>query len=464
MSKKLWGGRFKREIDKDFFNFQKSIHYDHKLVEYDIYHSIIHVSALKEAKLLTGAEAKKLTTALKSIFGEVLAGAFKPNPAAEDIHTDIQNRVEKKTGKLADKLHTLRSRNDQVAFDEKWYCYKEGIYISSLLNLLLAALNHFGNRYSRSFLPGYTHTQRAQVVSFISYTGAFFCMFERDFQRLDDFLKRSSIYIGSGALAGSAIPQSAYSEAIKKFLGDTKSRFRQTKSETVKNPLDNVASRDFVIEFLSILSVTQMHLSRMAEDFIIYSTKEFGFFDLPEEFCTGSSLMPHKKNPDFLELVRGNTGRIYGNLMSVLTTMKGLPLTYNRDMQLDKEPLFSSAETVQEELKIMARLLDKINLNEPKINEALGDEGLYATELVEFLVHEGAAFSQAHSVVGALIRYGEDKGVKLKSLSDKTLRSFHRKLSHKVIKGVMCPEHAVFSKKSLTPQRKTALKKSFKKK
>ena len=259
-------------------------------------------------------------------------------------------------GDLAEKLHTLRSRNDQIVFDEKWYCYKEGIYILSELNVLLLSLNHFGARYSDAFIPGYTHTQRAQVVSFVNYTGAFFCMFERDFERTDNFLKRSAIYIGSGALAGSAIPKSAYSGAIKKFIAKTNPGFKHSRSETVKNSLDNVSSRDFIVEFLSILSMIQMHLSRMAEDFILYSTKEYGFFDLPEEFCTGSSLMPHKKNPDFLELVRGYTGRVYGNLMSVLTTMKGLPLTYNRDMQLDKEPLFSSTEIVKEELKIMDHL------------------------------------------------------------------------------------------------------------
>ena len=389
MSKNLWGGRFKKAIDQDFFNFQKSIHYDHKLVEYDLYHSIIHVSALREAKILNASEAKRLTSALNDIAREVMTNTFKPNPNAEDIHTDIHNRVTKKLGDLAQKLHTLRSRNDQVVFDEKWYCYKEGIYILGELNILLTALNHLGTRYKHIYLPGYTHTQRAQVVSFFNYTGAFFAMFERDFERIDMFVKRSSIYIGSGALAGSAIPKAAYSEAIKKFLAKIKYESKHGRSETVKNSLDNVASRDFVIEFLSILSMLQMHLSRMAEDFILYSTREFSFFDLPEEYCTGSSLLPHKKNPDFLELVRGNTGRIYGNLMSVLTTMKGLPLTYNRDMQLDKEPLFSSTETIKEELKISAGLINGLILNEDKIHKALEDEDLYATELVEFLVLKG---------------------------------------------------------------------------
>ncbi len=464
MDKKLWGGRFELEIDADFFKFQKSIHYDYKLAEYDIYHSIIHVTALKEAGIVTATESRKLIVALNEIDREVKEGSFKPNFNAEDIHTDIQNRVEKRVGKLALKLHTLRSRNDQVIFDEKWYCYKEGIYILSLLNVVLNSLNHLGGRYRNIFLPGYTHTQRAQVVSFINYTGAFFCMLERDFERLDNFLKKSSIYVGSGALAGSAIPRAAYSEAIKKFLKKTKSQDRQSKSGTVKNSLDNVSSRDFVIEFLSILSMLQMHLSRMAEDFILYSTKEFGFFDLPEEFCTGSSLMPHKKNPDFLELVRGNTGRIYSNLMSVLTSMKGLPLTYNRDMQLDKEPLFSSTETIEAELRIMAKFINRLKLNQDKIHEALEDEELYATELAEFLVYQGVAFKEAHFIVGRLIRYSEDKDIKIKEMSDKVLKTFHKKLNHKAIKKVMNPEHAVSSKKSLPKAHRPASKKSSKSK
>ena len=459
MAKKLWGGRFKKAIDRDFYQFQKSIHYDYKLAEYDIYHSIIHVTALKEAGIVTANEARRLTVALNEIGTEVKDGRYRPSPASEDIHTDIQNRVEKKVGDLALKLHTLRSRNDQVIFDEKWYCYKEGIYISSLLNVILNSLNHLGTRYHNVFIPGYTHTQRAQVVSFVNYTGAFFCMLERDFERLDSFLKKSSIYIGSGALAGSAIPRSAYTEAIKKFLKKTKSQFKQSKSETVRNSLDNVSSRDFVIEFLSILSILQMHLSRMAEDFILYSTKEFGFFNLPEEFCTGSSLMPHKKNPDFLELVRGNTGRIYSNLMSVLTSMKGLPLTYNRDMQLDKEPLFSSTETIESELKIMAKFIDKLKLNQGKIHEALADEELYATELAEFLVYQGVAFREAHFIIGRLIRYSEDNNIRIKDMPDKALKSFHGKLNHKSIRKIMNPEYAVFSKKSL-PKKGTPSKKS----
>ena len=389
-------------------------------------------------------------------------GKFKANPNSEDIHTDIHNRVSKRLGKLAQKLHTLRSRNDQVVFDEKWYCYKEGVYILSLLNVVLANLNHLGNTYRDVFVPGYTHTQRAQVVSFINYTGAFFCMLERDFERVDAFLKKSSIYIGSGALAGSTIPKAAYSEALKKFLGSSKPQLKHSKSYTVKNSLDNVASRDFVIEFLSILAILQMHLSRMAEDFILYSTKEFGFFNLPEEFCTGSSLMPHKKNPDFLELVRGSTGKVYGNIMSVLTIMKGLPLTYNRDMQLDKEPLFSSTEVVEQELKIIAELIKGMKLNKKRIQVVLEDEELYATELVEFLVHEGIAFSEAHTTIGKLIIHSEDNNLKIKDMPDKLLKKFNPKLNHKNVKKIMNAEHAVTSKKSLPTHKRTTSKKSQK--
>lgn len=460
MAEKMWGGRFKKKINKDFFHFQKSIDFDWKLAEYDIYHSIIHVAALKEAGVINKNEAKILTDGLNDIFKEVRKGIFEPDFECEDIHTDIQNRMEKKVGELANKLHTLRSRNDQVVFDQKWYCYKEGVYILGLLNVVLSSLNNLGIKYKDVFLPGYTHTQRAQIVSFLDYTGAFFCMFERDFERLDDFVRKSSIYIGSGALAGSAIPKSAYSEAIKKFLKKIKPDINTGRSKTVKNSLDNVASRDFVIEFLNILAILQMHLSRLAEDFILYSTKEFDFFDLPEQFCTGSSLMPHKKNPDFLELVRGNSGKIYGNLMSVLTTMKGLPLTYNRDMQTDKEPLFSSTEVIEDELKVMSDFLSGVRLKKEKILSALEDEELYATELVEFLVKKGLAFRDAHDAVGKLIRYSEDRGIKIKEMNTKDLTKFNTRLTSEEIKEIMTPEYAIASKKSLPKKKQTSSKKT----
>lgn len=407
MSKKLWGGRFKKKIDKDFFEFQKSIQYDYKLAKYDIVHSLIHVGALGNTGILSKPEKVKLVNALKKIREDIETGRFKYKKDSEDIHTDIQNKVEKQVGKLALKLHSLRSRNDQIVFDEKAYCfYESGDMIKSLIDLS-ASISFLGNKYKNLKIVGYTHTQRAQPVFFYDYMNAFWCMFQRDRERLFNFWENIKIYIGAGALAGSSITKNAYNEAIK----DVQKRVPSYNFYAVKpyvNSLDNISDRDFIVEFLSIISIIQMHLSRMSEDFILYSTKEFDFLELPEEFCTGSSLMPHKKNPDFLELVRGYTGRIYGNLISILTTMKGLPLTYNRDMQLDKEPLFSSVETIQDEIKIMAKFIKEIKLNKDKIKEALKDHALYATAQADDLVRKkGMSFKEAHDAVGKMIREQE---------------------------------------------------------
>lgn len=444
---KLWGGRFKKKIDKDFFEFQKSIHYDYKLAEYDILHSLIHVGVLYEAGILKREEQSKLLRVLSQLLKEVRSKTFKPDTSAEDIHTDIYLRVEKKVGKFAFKLQTLRSRNDQIVFDEKWYCLKQGIAILGQLASLLESLKFLMNKYKDCSLVGYTHTQRAQVVTWKDYLAAFYYMFDRDCQRIDELLEKLVIYVGSGALAGSSLKRENFNKAIRRFLFKNKIT---SKIILAVNSLDNVSDRDFIIEFLSMLSILQMHLSRIAEDFIIYSSKEFDFLDLPEAFCTGSSLMPHKKNPDFLELVRGNTGRIYGNLISVLTTMKGLPLTYNRDMQLDKEPLFSSIETVKDELKILAKFIKGIKLKKNNIRSALEDESLYATELAEFLVFRGVPFKKAHQLIGRLIRYSEDKKVKIRTMSDKLLKSFHTQLNQKEIRRIMNPRYAVSSKKSVS--------------
>lgn len=456
MSKKLWGGRFKKEINQEFFDFQKSIHYDYKLAQYDVCHSLIHLGALLQAKILKKNEYNKLIKVLVSLLTEIRTGKFVFSPQAEDIHTDIQNRVEKKVGKLANKLHSLRSRNDQIVFDEKWYCFHEAVGLLISLNDLLDALEELSKKYKDCHLPGYTHTQRAQVVGFSDYIGAFFSMFTRDFERLDAYLRNIRIAIGSAALAGSSLSHDYYTKAIKDFMRIWQSNATQSPLEIAQNSLDNVASRDFVVELLCILAMLQMHLSRMAEDFILYSTSEFRFFDLPEEFCTGSSLMPHKKNPDFLELVRGYTGRINGNLVAMFTLMKGLPLTYNRDMQLDKEPLFSSVEILGKELLIMKEFIKGIKINKERIKEVLKDESLYATELVEFLVYQGVAFKDAHTIIGRLVRYSIDNKKFIRDLNDNTLKKFHSKLSHEQIVKIMCSDYAVSSKKSTSrklPQR-----------
>lgn len=448
MSKKLWGGRFKKETDKDFFEFQKSIQYDYKLAEYDFRHSNIHIIALKEAGILDTSEFIALSKAIekveKEIKEEIKLGKFKPQDS-EDIHSEIQNRTEKKMkGKLALKLHSLRSRNDQVVFDEKWYCQEKAVAIFDALADLCGVLVDAAAKNIQVSFIGYTHTQRAQVIKFTDYFLAFFNMFKRDGARVKAFIDNLSVYIGAGALTGTSLTKKDYNEAIKQFLKNI------TLIKPVENPLDNVSDRDFIIEFLSILSIIQMHFSRLAEDLILYSTKEFNFIDLPEEFCTGSSLMPHKKNPDFLELVRGNTGKIYGNLVSILTTMKGLPLTYNRDMQLDKEPLFSSVEILEDELKIMAKFLKGIKLNKDVIDKALEDKTLYATELAEWLVRqEGVPFKLAHDIVGKLIIKSEQKGG-IEKLEDDDLIKLHPALNKKVISKVMNAKYALLMKKSFS--------------
>lgn len=444
MAKKLWGGRFKKEMDKDFEQFSKSIHYDYKLAEYDIYHSIIHVGALAKAGILSKDEEAKLISALRRILSEVEQGTFKPDLKCEDIHSDIQNRVVKKVGKLSFKLHTLRSRNDQIVFDEKLYCLSETEVIIKLLENLFAALIDKAGEYKNSFFIGYTHTRRAQVIYFSDYILAYSYMFKRDYRRLSDFMKNLDVSIGAAALTGSSLKAEYYQNGnipgvMKKHL------------KTLDSALDAVSSRDFLAEFLSVLSIIQMNLSRFAEDGILYSTKEFDFFDLPEEFCTGSSLMPHKKNPDFLELVRGYSGIIYGNLIAVLTTMKGLPLAYNRDMQLNKEPLFSSVDILKNELKIMAKFVKGITLKKSNIAAALEDESLYATEIAEFLVIEGGvSFSSAHELTGKLIRYCEDKNQKIGFLPDEELKKFHPALTKEILKKIMTPVAAVKSKESVS--------------
>jgi len=439
MTKKLWGGRFKKEIDKDFFEFQKSISYDYKLAEYDIYHSLIHINALKKAEILTLAEHKKLSEALNELLTEVETGKINPGANDEDIHTFIQNEVEKKVGEVALKLHTLRSRNDQIVFDEKFYCLDQIANINDLLNNgLLKSLSFLQKKYQNLYILGYTHTQRAQKISLEDYKSSIDVMFKRDIDRLNKLFESISITIGSGAFKGTPLTNE-YDKAIEEFLSKVKKKMQdKSKFTKAESPLENVSDRDFIIEFLSILAILQMHLSRFAEDLILYSTKEFNFVDLPEEFCTGSSLMPHKKNPDFLELVRGGSGKIYGNLMNVLTVMKGLPFTYNRDMQFDKEPLFSSVEFVKEELKIFSKFIKGLEFKTKEIEKALEDESLYAVDLAEYLVRKKVSFKEAHDVVGKLIRFAEDNNCKIKDIEDKDLKNISPYLNKKEIASALC--------------------------
>ena len=434
---KLWGGRFSKKTNKLVEEFTSSIHFDQKLAKYDCIGSLNHVATLKRAKLLSTAEHNKLAKGLKAILKSIAGGSFKVDPSFEDVHSYIQHVLEQKAGKAALKLHTCRSRNDQVVFDVKLYC------IDQIWSTVLAILDinkslfHLAKKNKDIYVPGYTHLQHAIPVRIYDHLSVYSQMFHRDGQRLATIYENSiatHLTMGSGAIAGTFIQSEKYHhDAIR----------------PTENSIDTVSDRDFVIEVLSALSILQMHLSRLAEDMILWSTKEFDFIDIDDAFCTGSSLMPQKKNPDVLELVRGYTGRLYGNLVNVLVMMKGLPLSYNRDMQHDKEPLFESFEIVQKELNVLAELFKNVKFKKENIKKQLDDECLYATDLSDYLVQNKVPFKEAHAIIGRLIQYKLKNNIELRSLGDPELKKLHPLLTSRVLKKLIDPKTSVESKKSV---------------
>lgn len=448
MAKKLWGGRFTKKIDEDFEEFSKSIHYDYKLAETDLLGSQAHVRILEKAEFLKKDEADKLYKGLQSILDEVRKGTFKWDKNCEDIHTDIQNKLQKDVGDLALKLHTARSRNDQVVFATKFYCKDLLVEIINYSDKLKIVLQELAKKNEKIIIPGFTHMQHAQPVYLKDYLHVYVEMLARDRERLLNIEKNMKITLGAGALAGTPISSVEYAVGASKFLKGRKLAEDFNITATV-NSLDSVSDRDFVIEILSALAIVGMHLSRMAEDFIIWSTKEFNFIEIDEAFCTGSSLMPQKKNADVLELIRGYAGRLTGNLVSVLTMMKGLPLTYNRDMQLDKEPLFESFEIIGKELKILAGFVKALKFKEENIKKHLEDESLYATDLVYYLVEKKEPFTIAHSIIGKLVRYSMDKGVLIKNMTQDQLDMFSKKLKKEEIVKLFDPRKSVEGKISI---------------
>lgn len=421
MNKKLWGGRFGKMTDPLVERFTKSVQYDYKLAECDLLGSIAHVMILKRAGYLSALEAAKLTGALKALKEAVRRGAFKPDLSVEDIHTQIQNALEKKAGDVALKLHTARSRNDQVIFATKLYCKfgiadLQGDIMGLAIELLAQARKHTGVA-----MPGFTHMQHAQPVYLSDHLSAYSSMLTRDSARLNVIFKGLRLTMGSGALAGTPIDAAKYAVKASAYLKEYGAD-RAFDISAPFNALDTVSDRDFVIDIIAALAMVATHLSRLAEDLVIWSTKQFGFVELDDAYCTGSSLMPQKKNADVLELTRGYAGRLCGNLVSVLTMMKGLPLSYNRDMQLDKEPLFSSFEVIAGELKVLKGLVKTLTFNKAKIAEHLSDEALYATDIVYYLVDLGVPFKKAHALVGSLVKYSLDTGIQMKALSEAVLK------------------------------------------
>lgn len=448
---KLWGGRFNKKINPLVEEFTKSIYCDYQIAVYDLIGSRIHVAILEENGYLTSAEASKLEKALHVIFTQAQQNKFKWDWTSEDIHTNIQNVLEKKVGRLALKLQTARSRNEQVVFATKLYCKLTILpFLKTDLEKLINSIQKLAEKNKHIIIPGFTHLQHAQPIYLKDYLGAYLKMLRRDMKRMDSIRENIELSMGAGALAGTPIDVATYQMAFKKIKGELADSYGKSPKITVTtNPLDAVSDRDFVIEMISASSMMAMHLSRIAEDLIIWLTKEFDFIEIDEAFCTGSSLMPQKKNPDVLELIRGYAGRIYGNLVSVLTLMKGLPLTYNRDMQLDKEPLFNSLEIVSSELRVLTGLIKTLKFNKGKIEEHLKDESLYATDLVYCLVDKGVAFKEAHTIIGKLVKHSIDNDTQIKNMTDSDLKRFSNKIVKKEIVKLFDPKVSVESKKSI---------------
>ena len=437
MKNKLWGGRFKIKPNPFMGKFTSSIAYDKRLAEFDCLGSIAHAQMLGKCKIIPKSDSLKIARGLESILKVIKSNKFKYSSSVEDIHTAIQEALYKKIGKAAFKLHTARSRNDQIALDERMYCKKEIDSLVELVETFKKSIKGFSKKNIDVIVPGLTHLQNAQPVLLAHQMLSYIQMLDRDIERLKDCKKRVDVLpLGSCAISGTSLPIDR--KFVAKKLGFSK---------VSSNSMDAVSDRDFIIELVFSLSVIAMHLSRLSEDLIIWNSQAVGLLEISDEFSTGSSMMPQKKNPDILELVRGGSGKIYGALMEILTIMKALPLTYNRDMQHDKEPLFRVVDEVSNSLKILALFFKKLKVNKDKANRMLEDDGLYATDIMEYLVKKGIPLKDAHDIVGKLMLYCEDKGLSISETPLNKLRSFSPKFNRDVYK-LLDAKHSVNFKKS----------------
>ncbi len=415
-SAKLWGGRFSEATAASVEKFTASIHYDARLYRHDIAGSMAHARMLAHQGLISAEECAAIIGGLEEIGREIAGNTFVFRPELEDIHMNIEKALTDKIGPAGEKLHTARSRNDQVALDLRLYLRDEGQALDTLLAAAQKGFVRLARRYLGTVMPGYTHLQRAQPVLLSHHLLAYFEMLDRDRGRMSDCLKRLCVMpLGAAAMAGTGLP------IDREFVA------RELSFATVTaNSMDTVGDRDFALEFLFCCTVIQLHLSRLAEELVLWSSKEFDFVQIGDRYCTGSSIMPQKKNPDIPELIRGKTGRVTGSLMSLLMTIKGLPLTYNRDLQEDKEPIFDALDTVQASLSIMAELLDNITFNTEKMQAATHGGFMTATDLADYLVRKNMPFRQAHGVVGRIVALCQQRGVELADLKLDELRSFSK--------------------------------------
>ena len=438
MSEKLWTGRFTEKTDRLVEDFTSSIDIDKRLYSYDIEGSIAHCRMLAKAAIISEEDATTLIEGLGLIKREIDRGEFQFDNSLEDIHMHIETRLMEKVGKTAQKLHTARSRNDQVALDVRMYLRDETSNTVKRLVMLKKVLVDLAKINIDVVMPGYTHLQRAQPVLLSHYFMAYYEMFSRDVERFDDCLKRINVMpLGSAALAGTTYPiDRVYTASLLDF------------PKISANSMDAVSDRDFIIEFISAASICMVHLSRMSEELILWSSSEFGFIELPDSFATGSSIMPQKKNPDVPELVRGKTGRVFGDLVSILTMMKSLPLSYNRDMQEDKAILFGTVDILKQCIEVYIKMLPKLKINMEAMNTAATRGFLNATDMADYLVSTGIPFRQAHGCVGEAVAYASNKKKELHELTLEELQSFSSHIKRDVFK-ILTLDQMINRRKSL---------------
>lgn len=434
-SKKAWSGRFQHAMAKSAEAFSSSVHYDVRLYKQDIVQSIAYARSLLKARVLTTAECKKIIKALEVILKGMGAGKIKLKPELEDVHMNIEALLIEKVGDVGKKLHSGRSRNDQVVTDLRMYVKYEVTELIFLIKSLQNVLLDLAEANIKVIMPGYTHLQRAQPILLSHHLMAYFEMLERDKKRLLQVGEETDVMpLGSGALAGNNFKIDR--QELAKELGFAK---------ISANSMDAVSDRDFVIDFASACAVLMMHLSRFSEEIIIWSSWEFDYLELSDQFSTGSSIMPQKKNPDIAELSRGKTGRVYGNLMALLTIMKGLPLAYNRDMQEDKEPLFDTIDTVKAVLAIFQEMVATTKINEKQMDKSAKKGFLTATDLAFYLVGRGVPFREAHNIVGKIVAYCEESNMQLEYMSLKQLKQFSKEFGYDATR-ILSAQSSVASK------------------
>ncbi len=434
---KLWGSRFDGKTDKLADKFTFSISYDYRLAKYDVIGSIAHAQMLGKQGIIPKSDAQKIVAGLTKILSQIEEGRFKFDAKAEDIHSNIQTALKSLVGAPADKLHTARSRNDQVVLDVKLYCWDELEKIITAITALQKSIIAFAKKNKEVIIPAYTHLQSAQVVLLAHHMLAYVEMLERDKTRLQDCVKRLTVMpLGSCALSGTSLKTDRHYTA--KLLGF---------AAVAQNSMDVVSSRDFIMEAVSDCAIMSVNMSRIAEDLILWATKEFNFIDIDWSMCTGSSIMPQKKNPDVLELLRGTTAKMIAHAGEIMILAKGLPLTYNRDLQLDKPALFDTVETSKDSLLVLAKLFDGLTVKKDIIALRIVDESFFCVDAMDYLIKKGVSYREAHDILGKMVKECLDKGKKITSLSEKELKSYAPQFAADV-KNLFNPQMSVKIKTS----------------